>query len=140
MSKIAKSIYRVLFVNQGKLYELYARSIYQGELFGFIEVEELIFGERSSLLVNPAEERLQNEFSGVQRTFIPLHYVVRIDEVEPCIADALGHHRRVLSGGVDVRTIFIRMYTNHLADEGPHAFEIITGQMRAHESVEFGFS
>jgi hypothetical protein len=82
MSKITKSIYRVLFINQGKLYELYARSIYQGELYGFIEVEELIFGERSSVLVNPAEERLQNEFSGVQRTFIPLHYVVRIDEVE----------------------------------------------------------
>ena len=82
MSKITTSIYRVLFINQGKLYELYARSIYQGELYGFIEVEELIFGERSSMLVNPAEERLQNEFSGVQRTFIPLHYVVRIDEVE----------------------------------------------------------
>ncbi len=56
MSKITKSIYRVLFINQGKLYELYARSIYQGELYGFIEVEELIFGERSSVLVNPAEE------------------------------------------------------------------------------------
>ena len=71
MSKIAKSIYRVLFVNQGKLYELYAREIYQGDLYGFIEVEELIFGERSSVLINPAEEKLQNEFVGVKRTFIP---------------------------------------------------------------------
>lgn len=82
MAKITKSTYRVLFMNQGKLYELYARSIYQGDLYGFIEVEELLFGERSSVLVNPAEERLQNEFSGVRRTFIPLHYIVRIDEVE----------------------------------------------------------
>lgn len=82
MSKITKSIYRVLFINQGKLYELYARSIYQGELYGFIEVEELLFGERSTVLVNPAEERLQSEFTGVQRTFIPLHYILRIDEVE----------------------------------------------------------
>lgn len=82
MSKITKSIYRVLFINQGKLYEIYARSIYQGELYGFIEVEELIFGERSSVLVNPAEERLQSEFADVKRTFIPMHYVVRIDEVE----------------------------------------------------------
>lgn len=82
MPKITKSIYRVLFLNQGKLYELYARSIYQSELYGFIEVEELLFGERSSVLVNPAEERLQNEFAGVQRTFVPMHYVVRIDEVE----------------------------------------------------------
>jgi hypothetical protein len=82
MSKITKSIYRVLFINQGKMYELYARSIYQGELYGFIEVEELIFGERSSVLINPAEEKLQSEFAGVKRTFIPMHYVVRIDEVE----------------------------------------------------------
>ncbi|MBK8183401.1 MAG: DUF1820 family protein [Candidatus Competibacteraceae bacterium] len=82
MSNITKSIYRILFINQGKLYELYARSIYQGDLYGFIEVEELLFGERSSVLVNPAEERLQNEFSGVQRTFVPLHYILRIDEVE----------------------------------------------------------
>ncbi len=82
MSKITKSIYRVLFINQGKLYEIYARSIYQGELYGFIEVEELIFGERSSVLVNPAEERLQSEFAGVQRTFIPMYAIVRIDEVE----------------------------------------------------------
>ena len=82
MSKITKSIYRVLFVNQGKLYELYAREIYQGDLYGFIEVEELIFGERSSVLINPAEEKLQNEFAGVKRTFVPLHSVVRIDEME----------------------------------------------------------
>lgn len=81
-TNITKSIYRILFINQGKLYELYARSIYQGELYGFIEVEELLFGERSGLLVNLAEERLQNEFSGVQRTFLPLHYILRIDEVE----------------------------------------------------------
>ena len=82
MSKITKSIYRVLFINQGKLYELYARSIFQSELYGFIEIEELLFGERSSVLVNPAEERLQNEFAGVLRTFIPLQYLLRIDEVE----------------------------------------------------------
>ncbi|MCP5158877.1 MAG: DUF1820 family protein [Gammaproteobacteria bacterium] len=82
MSKITKSIYRVLFVNQGKLYELYARSIHQADLYGFIEVEELIFGEHSSVLVNPAEERLQSEFAGVRRTFIPVYSVVRIDEVE----------------------------------------------------------
>jgi hypothetical protein len=95
MSKIAKSIYRVLFITQGKLYELYARSIHQGELYGFIEVEELIFGERSGLLVNPAEERLQTEFAGVRRTFIPMHYVVRIDEVE---REGVGKIRPVEGG------------------------------------------
>jgi hypothetical protein len=82
MTKITKSIYKVIFLNQGKVYELYARSIYQSDLYGFIEVEELIFGEQTSLLVNPAEERLQGEFSGVRRSFIPVHSIIRIDEVE----------------------------------------------------------
>lgn len=81
-TKTSKKIYKVIFFNQGKVYELYARSIYQGDWYAFIEVEELLFGEQSSMLVNPAEERLQNEFSGVRRTFIPIHSVIRIDEVE----------------------------------------------------------
>ena len=34
------------------------------------------------MLIDPSEERLRNEFEGVQRSFIPMHAVVRIDEVE----------------------------------------------------------
>ena len=55
-------IYKVTFLNQGKVYEIYARSIDQGSLFGFIEIEELVFGERTSLVVDPSEERLKTEF------------------------------------------------------------------------------
>lgn len=75
-------LYRIIFMNQGKIYEIYARSIAHGDLFGFLEVEELIFGERSSVVVDPAEEKIKSEFAGVQRTYIPLHAVMRIDQVE----------------------------------------------------------
>ena len=74
-------IYKVVFHNQGKVYEIYARKVGHGELFGFIEVEELIFGERSAVVVDPSEERIQTEFAGVKRTFLPMHSVIRIDEV-----------------------------------------------------------
>lgn len=74
-------IFKVLFVNQGKIYEVYARKVSHGELFGFVEVEELVFGERSSVVVDPGEERIKSEFSGVKRTYIPMHSIVRIDEV-----------------------------------------------------------
>ncbi len=77
-----KRIYKVIFLNQGKVYELYARRVCQGEMYGFIEVEELIFGEQSALVVNPSEEKLQGEFAGVRRSFIPIHAIIRIDEVE----------------------------------------------------------
>lgn len=82
MKSKAKAIYRVLFHNQGNLYEIYARHVSQGALYAFVEVEGIIFGERSNVLVDPSEERLKAEFAGVRRTYIPLQAVVRIDEVE----------------------------------------------------------
>lgn len=77
----ANPIYKVVFFNQGQIYEIYARQIYQSDLYGFIEVEELVFGERSGVLVDPSEEKLKAEFEGVSRSYIPMHAIVRIDEV-----------------------------------------------------------
>ena len=77
----ASHIFRVVFVNQGKVYEVYARKVSHGSLFGFVEVEELVFGERSSVVVDPSEERIKSEFAGVKRSYLPLHAIVRIDEV-----------------------------------------------------------
>ncbi len=74
--------YKVIFLNQGEVYELYVRSIYQSELLGFLEIEQFAFGERSKMIVEPAEEKLKNEFSNVKRSYIPLHSVIRIDEVD----------------------------------------------------------
>ncbi len=77
----ASHIFKVVFMNQGKVYEIYARKVSHGSLLGFVEVEELIFGERSAVVVDPSEERVKAEFEGVRRTYLPMHSVVRIDEV-----------------------------------------------------------
>ena len=77
----AQHVYKILFVNQGKVYEVYARKVGHGSIFGFIEVEELVFGERAGLVLDPTEERIKDEFQGVKRTFLPMHSVLRIDEV-----------------------------------------------------------
>ena len=76
-----RHIYKVIFMNQGKIYEVYARKVSQEGFWGFIEIEQLVFGERGGLVVDPGEEKLKDEFAGVKRTFIPMHAVVRIDEV-----------------------------------------------------------
>jgi len=78
---MSKHLYRIQFFNQGQVYEVYARKVIQGNMLGFVEVEDLVFGERSSVVVDPSEEKLKNEFSGVNRTFVPMHSVIRIDEV-----------------------------------------------------------
>ena len=78
----ASHIYKVMFVNQGKIYEVYARKVNHGSLFGFIEIEELVFGERSTVVLDLSEERIKSEFEGVKRSYLPLHSVLRIDEVK----------------------------------------------------------
>jgi hypothetical protein len=78
----ARHLYKVIFVSQGKVYEIYARSVTQGTLFGFIEVERLVFGERTTVVLDPSEERIKTEFAGVRRTYLPMHSILRIDEVE----------------------------------------------------------
>jgi hypothetical protein len=77
-----KRIYKVVFTNQGKVFEIYARQVTSGELYGFVEISGLLFGEKTTLVVDPAEEQLKLEFNGVNRTYIPFHSVIRIDEVE----------------------------------------------------------
>ena len=74
-------IFKVLFVNQGKVYEVYARKVSHGAMLGFVEIEELVFGERAGVLLDPSEERIKTEFEGVKRSFLPMHSVLRIDEV-----------------------------------------------------------
>ncbi len=82
MSEKQQHIYRVLFHNQGQIYEVYAHALYQSDLYGFIEIEDYIFGKRGQMVIDPSEDRLRSEFEGVQRSFIPMHTVIRIDEVE----------------------------------------------------------
>jgi hypothetical protein len=77
----SSTLYRIQFINQGKLYEIYAREVNHGGLFGFLEVAGFEFGKRTEIVVDPSEERLKDEFEGVKRTFIPMHAVIRIDEV-----------------------------------------------------------
>ncbi|HEU4655833.1 MAG TPA: DUF1820 family protein [Steroidobacteraceae bacterium] len=77
----ASHIFKVIFVNQGKVFEIYARKVNHGSLLGFVEVEELVFGERSAVVVDPSEEKIKAEFEGVKRTYLPMHSVLRIDEV-----------------------------------------------------------
>lgn len=75
-------IYKVIFHNLNQVYEVYARTIYQSEMYGFVELEEFLFGERAKLVVDPGEEKLKAEFTGVKRSFIPMHNIIRIDEVD----------------------------------------------------------
>jgi Uncharacterized protein conserved in bacteria len=50
-------------------------------MYGFIEVEEYIFNQNKQLVVDPSSEKLEKEFKNVERSYIPINAVIRVDEV-----------------------------------------------------------
>ena len=79
---MAKPLYKVTFLNHGKVYELYARHVAGSSLWGFTEVGELVFDVRDGVLVDPTEERLRDEFGHTRVLHLPMQSIVRIEEVE----------------------------------------------------------
>ncbi|MDA0705309.1 MAG: DUF1820 family protein [Planctomycetota bacterium] len=77
-----QNLYRVVFMSQGQVYEIYAREVSHGDLFGFVSVEQFVFGERTTVVVDPSEEKIKSEFAHVKRTYLPMHSVLRIDVVD----------------------------------------------------------
>jgi len=77
-----KNIYKVVFFNQKQVYEIYVKQVYQGEMYGFVILEDFVFGEKSAIVVDPGEEKIRSEFNDVKRSFIPMHEVIRIDQVQ----------------------------------------------------------
>jgi hypothetical protein len=107
-------IFKIMFVNQGKVYEVYARKVSHGSLLGFVEIEELVFGERAGVVLDPSEERVKSEFAGVKRSFLPVQSVVRIDEVRK-----QGVSKIVAVEGSNVATFPGPLYSTPAGDSGP---------------------
>ena len=105
-----RRLYKVVFFSQGQVYEMYARQVSQGGLYGFVEVEDLVFGERSKVVVDPSEERLQKEFEGVKRFYLPMHAVLRIDEVEKEGTSRISEGQKGESGS-NIATFPMPIYT-----------------------------
>lgn len=82
MAEEKQRIYRIIFTQEDKVYEVYAQYISEESLMGFIEIEALVFSETSNVVVDPSEERLKTEFQSVKRFYVPMHMVLRIDEME----------------------------------------------------------
>ena len=79
---MSKSLYKVTFLNHGKVYELYARRVDSGRQWGFVEVADLVFDVHDGLVVDPTEERLREEFADTKVLHLPMQSIVRIEEVE----------------------------------------------------------
>ena len=79
---MSKPLYKVTFLNHGRVYELYARHVASSTLWGFTEVAELVFDVHAGIVVDPTEERLRDEFGNTRVLHLPMQSIVRIEEVE----------------------------------------------------------
>jgi hypothetical protein len=77
-----KQLFRIAFHNNGKVYELYCQDVVSSHLWGFLEVTGLVFGEGESLVVDPTEEKMRDEFDGVEVLHLPMHSVMRVEQVK----------------------------------------------------------
>jgi len=75
-------LFKVSFLNQGKVYELYCRSVSGSEMaYGFVEVSGLVFEADDAVVIDPTEERLREEFADVEVLHLPVHAIIRVEQV-----------------------------------------------------------
>ena len=76
-------MYKVTFFNQGKVYELFCKKVAGSDMaYGFVEISDLVFESDDSVVIDPTEERLREEFADVERIHLPMHAVIRVEEVQ----------------------------------------------------------
>ena len=87
-----KTYYRVTFTNdtndENELFQVCARHVSASDLYGMVEISGFIFPE-NKLVYNPGEERIRREFGDIERTWIPYHSIVRVDEVTESTASEI---------------------------------------------------
>lgn len=77
-----KPVFRVQFQHQNQIVDLYAHGVSQSSMMAFVELSDLIFDTKSDMVIDPSEEKIKAEFGDVKSTYIPVHAIIRIDEVE----------------------------------------------------------
>ena len=77
-----KRLYKIIFLNQGKVYELFSESVASSGLWGFVEVSDLVFDSAEGLVVDPTEERMKQEFANARVLHLPVQSVLRVEEVD----------------------------------------------------------
>lgn len=74
-------MYKVVFLNRGQVYELFAERVDSSHLMGFVTVSKLLFDTGSSVVVDPVEERMREEFRDTEELLLPIQSVVRVEKV-----------------------------------------------------------
>ena len=75
-------IFKVNYISDEEVYEIFCESVSASDMYGFICLEDFIFGEASHLVIDPSEERIKNEFKDVKAVYIPANLILSIYEIK----------------------------------------------------------
>lgn len=75
-------LYRVEFVSGSERYEVYVKELLSSSIFGFVEIADFVWDTHTGIVLDPSHEKLKDEFADVERTYVPMHNVLRIDQVK----------------------------------------------------------
>lgn len=74
--------YKIQFYDAKKdIFTLKAKSVSPTSFIGLIEISEIIHKDESSILITPEDDRSRIEFKNVEKTYIPIVNIIRIDEI-----------------------------------------------------------
>lgn len=77
-----KKLFKINFINSEKeTLTIHASKVNPSEYLGLIEVSDIVFLDSSDIILNPQDDKIKKEFKNVERTFLPLNSIIRIDEV-----------------------------------------------------------
>ncbi|SHO57794.1 DUF1820 family protein [Vibrio quintilis] len=76
-----KALYKVIFIQAGKQYEVFVRELHSSNIFGFIEIGDFVWDTQTTIVLDPSHEKLKDEFTAVDHTFLPMHCILRVDRV-----------------------------------------------------------
>lgn len=64
-----------------KIQTLHASKLNPSSFLGLVEISDIVFIEKSELIIAPDDGDLKSKFKNVERSFMPLNSIIRIDEV-----------------------------------------------------------
>ena len=85
---MTEPLYKVKFIQQEVVVELIAKYISEESLMGFIEIEDIIFPGSGEPFAT--DEKYREEFFGIERCYLPLHTLLRIDELSTATEKVVG--------------------------------------------------
>lgn len=77
-----KKLYKIIFIDEDKKTQtIHASYLNPSSFLGLIEISDIVFIDKSEIIISPDDGKLKETFKNVERSYIPLNYIVRIDEV-----------------------------------------------------------